>query len=80
MDDVLRNIKRAEVRQKLAEINHYHPALKFPIEEENEHYSLAFLDMLIIRLGLLLSSTWYNKPTDTGLIMNYHAMAPRIYK
>ena len=80
MDDILRSIKRAEVRQKLAEINRYHPALKFTIEEENEHYSLAFLDMLITRLGTLLSSTWYNKPTDTGLIMNYHALAPRIYK
>ena len=27
-----------------------------------------------------LSSTWYNKPTDTGLILNYHALAPRRYK
>ena len=27
-----------------------------------------------------LSSTWYNKPTDTGLIMNYHALAPKRYK
>ena len=80
MDDILRSIKRAEVQQKLAEINSYHPALKFTIEEENERYSLPFLDMLIIRLGTLLSSTWYNKPTDTGLIMNYHALAPRIYK
>ena len=49
MDDILRNIKRAEVHQKLAKINRYHPALKFTIEEENEHYSLAFLDMLITR-------------------------------
>ena len=27
-----------------------------------------------------LSSTWYNKPTDTSLIMNYHAIAPQRYK
>ena len=27
-----------------------------------------------------LSSTWYTKPTDTGLILNYHALAPRRYK
>ena len=27
-----------------------------------------------------LSSTWYRKPTDTGLIMNYHALAPKRYK
>ena len=27
-----------------------------------------------------LESTWYSKPTDTGLIMNYHALAPKRYK
>ena len=80
MDDILRSIKRAEVQQKLAEINSYHPSLKFTIEEENEDHSLPFLDMLLIRLGTLLASTWYNKPTDTGLIMNYHSLAPRKYK
>ena len=36
--------------------------------------------MLIIRDGESLSSTWYSKPTDTGLGMNYHALAPRRYK
>ena len=80
MDDILRSIKRSELRQKLAEINSYHHCLKFTIEEENEQFSLPFLDMLIYRLGRLLYSTWYNKPTDTGLVMNYHALAPRRYK
>ena len=27
-----------------------------------------------------LSSTWYSKPTDTGLIMNFHSLAPKRYK
>ena len=27
-----------------------------------------------------LSSTWYSKPTDTGLIMNFHSLAPKKYK
>ena len=36
--------------------------------------------MKIIHLKRDLSSTWYNKPTDTGLIMNYHALAPKRYK
>ena len=27
-----------------------------------------------------LTSTWYNKPTDTGLMMNYHALVPKRYK
>ena len=27
-----------------------------------------------------LLSTWYNKQSDTGLIMNFHALAPKRYK
>ena len=27
-----------------------------------------------------LTSTWYTKPTDTGLILNYHSLAPKRYK
>ena len=72
--------KPTQIQQKLAEINSYHPFLKFMIEEENEQFALPFLDMLIYRLGVLLYSTWFNKPTDTGLVMNYHALAPRMYK
>lgn len=80
MDDILKDMKRDKVQQKLAEINSYHPSLKFTIEEENEQSALPFLDMLIYRTGTSLHSTWYNKPTDTGLVMNYHALAPTKYK
>ena len=79
MDDILRSIKRSEIARKLQEINSIHPSLKFTIETETEG-KLPFLDMLIIRMAGKLSSTWYNKPTDTGLIMNYHSLAPKKYK
>ena len=79
MDDVLRSIKISTIQQKLDEINGFHPSLQFTSEKETEK-TLPFLDMLIIREGTLLSSTWYNKPTDTGLIMNYHSLAPKRYK
>ena len=36
--------------------------------------------MKITRSNCNLSSTWYCKPTDTGLIMNFHALAPTRYK
>ena len=36
--------------------------------------------MLLIRKGTRVQSSWYCKPTDTGLVMNYHALAPRRYK
>ena len=51
MNDILRSIKRAKVKEKLAEIISYHPFLKFTIEEENVQSSLPFLDMLIYRIG-----------------------------
>ena len=36
--------------------------------------------MKISRLEEKLSATWYTKSTDTGLTMNFHALAPIKYK
>ena len=36
--------------------------------------------MKIIRTNRKLASTWYTKPTDTGLTLNFHALAPLKYK
>ena len=79
MDDIVREIKTENIDQKLNEINSYHPALKFTIEKETDN-SLPLLDMKIMRKDCKLSSTWYSKPTDTGLIMNFHSFAPEKYK
>ena len=79
MDDILREINRHKIQEKLREINNLHPNLKFTMElEENDR--IAFLDIQIIHTNNQLSSTWYLKPTDTGLIMNYHSLAPKRYK
>ncbi|XP_057290128.1 uncharacterized protein LOC130612790 [Hydractinia symbiolongicarpus] len=80
MDDVLRNIERNRIDEKLLQINDLHPSLKFTIEKEGKNTSIPFLDMLIIRSNNNLSSTWYTKATDTGLTMNFHSLAPRKYK
>ena len=79
MDDIIQNIKKVQIEQKLTAINGLHPSLRFTIERE-ENGSIPFLDMRIIHSNGPLSSTWYNKPIDTGLIMNYHALAPKRYK
>ena len=63
----------------VSEINNLHPKLRFTVETEQDG-ELPFLDMKLINLNGHLSSTWYNKPTDTGLIMNYHSLAPKRYK
>ena len=79
MDDIIRSIRQDQIEDKLREINRLHPNLKFTIEVE-QNGRIPFLDLLLIRLGRMLSSTWYCKPTDTGLVMNFHALAPRRYK
>ena len=81
MDDIFKEIKHSWVEQKLEEINNIHKNLEFTLETEVDH-NLSFLDMRLIHdheTGKL-SSTWYFKPTDTGLIMNYHVLAPKRYK
>ena len=79
MDDIIREINRHQIQEKLREINNLHPKLKFTMEME-ENGCIPFLDIKIIHTDNHLSSTWYLKPTDTGLIMNFHALAPKRYK
>jgi len=79
MDDILRDIKTGEAEQKLSQLNNLHPNLSFTIEREKDG-KLPFLDMLLMHQGEELTSTWFSKPTDTGLILNYHALAPKRYK
>ena len=73
---------------KLNRSNNLHPNLKFTIEEirkdnenEDEVGRIHFLDMeLIQKTDGSLESEWYTKPTDTGIIMNWYAIAPLRYK
>ena len=53
--------------------------MKFTLEVKAEG-EIPFLDLCINHVNDKLSSTWYCKPTDTGLIMNYHALARKCYK
>ena len=79
MDDIITTTKTTEVNNKLSEINQLHDNLKFTTETETEG-RLPFLDLYIVHSENELFTTWYSKPTDTGLIMNFHAVAPRRYK
>ena len=79
MDDIIRTIKVEDIDDKLNEINNLHPNLKFTIEYEKDG-KIPFLDMLLIHKENRIESTWYCKPTDTGLVMNFQALAPKRYK
>ena len=79
MDDILREITETRYDSKLEEINALHDSLAFTGEKEKAG-TLPVLDAKLINKDGVLSSTWYCKPTDTGLIMNFHALAPMKYK
>ena len=79
MDDILRTIMESLIENKLSEINSLHPNLKFLLEVE-QNDKLPFLDICIERHENMPPFTWYCKSADTGLILNFHAMAPKSYK
>ena len=79
IDDIIRSISKNNVESKLLQINNLHPSLSFTIETEKEG-QIPFLDMKIICTACKLSSTWYCKPNNTGLMMNFHALTPPRYK
>ena len=51
MDDILRDIKKNAIAEKLKEINNIHSSLKFTHKEVNEN-SIAFIDMKLTRLNV----------------------------
>ena len=79
MDDVFREIKESMYESKMTEINSLHKSLKFTGEKEKDN-AIPVLDTKLMNKEGTISATWYFKPSDTGLIMNFHALAPVKYK
>ena len=69
MDDGIRTINLNSEEAKLEQINGLYEGLKFAVEVGKEG-QIQFLDMLLIRKGRKVESTWYCKPTESGLVMN----------
>jgi len=74
-----RSVTRSiQIAEKLAEINNLHPNLKFTTEVEKDG-KIAFLDPGIINTNGSLWLRWYRRPNDTGLVLNFHTIAPACY-
>ena len=81
MDDCIRTIEKNDIEITLGQINNLHPNLSFTKEEEDEGGTIPFLDMkLRHKPDGKVESEWYRKKTDTGLTINFHALAPMKYK
>ena len=79
MDDILCESRTDELDSRLVMLNNLHANLSFTIEKEIGG-KISFLDMTIYNDNGSLSSGWYRKPTDTGLTLNFHSLAPNKYK
>ena len=79
VDDVIRSAKTQDVDQILEKSNKLHTNLEFTVERL-DNGSIPFLDMLVTLQEGKASTAWYQKPTDTGLILSFMSLAPTIFK
>ena len=76
VDDIMRTVKD-DPEKVLRATNLLHPNLQFTIETPNTNGTLAFLELQIsIDKSRKISCGWYQKPTDTGTILNFRSCAP----
>ena len=79
VDDIFRSGKTDSIESILERANNLHPNLEFTIERL-ENGKIPFLDMTVGLNEGNLTTAWYQKPTDTGLMLSFRAWAPTVYK
>ena len=79
MDDILTSAVPDEIPGILSDLNSLHRNLNFTCERE-DNGKVPFLDISVIRDDCFLHTEWYRKKTDTGVCMNFLAVAPISYK
>ncbi|XP_058983463.1 uncharacterized protein LOC131804504 [Musca domestica] len=79
VDDIFCIVKKEEVENTLKTLNMYNKQLRFTMESELNN-QLPYLDSLVQREGKKLLLDWYQKPTASGRLINYHSKHPRRIK
>ena len=80
MDDtftIMPDIASAEIF--LDTLNHCHPSAKFTMEVER-NASLPFIGVELLNLAPRIKTTFYVKPTNTGLLLHYQSRVDNRYK
>ena len=70
VDNNIRSVRRDEAEKVFKTANSRHPNLEFTTEHE-KNSELAFLDLLVIRSQNKMSTSWYKKPSDTGVYVSH---------
>ena len=80
VDDIVRTV-RGDKKELLDAVNNFHPNIQFTLETTDDKNSLPFLDMSIdVKREWTVFCTWYQKPSDSGTILNYRSCAPLQHK
>ena len=80
VDDIVRTVK-ADPEEMLNVANQLRSNLKFSLESANEKGNLAFFDINVnVNKRRNVICGLYQKPTDTGTILNFRSYAPLIYE
>ena len=80
VDDILCTFSdESHITQFLDIINNTHPNIKFTVEHSVDN-SLPYLDVLITLDGDKFCTTVFRKPTNTGILLNFKSVVPRIWK
>ena len=79
VDNIVRTVK-GDFEKTLRAAKLLHPNLQFTIRTPNTNGKLAFFDLQIsIDKIRKINCGWYQKPTDTGTILNFRSCAPLQY-
>lgn len=72
VDDLFTIVEERTIEPLLHKLNNYNTHIKFTIEKEING-QLPYLDCIINRNNGNISVDWYQKPTQSGRIINFHS-------
>ena len=74
-------IPKDKIEEVLTRFNNYHDRLQFTYEIENEHNSINFLNLTIIKNeDNFIKTNWFRKNTYCGRFINYFSNHPLQHK
>lgn len=78
VDDTIAALNINKVDQALEILNNFVPGkVIFTVEKENDHFSINFLNVTLIRLNNVIITNWYRKTFASGRLLNYFSSHKR---
>ena len=79
VDDTFTYIKESQIDKVKEKLNAFHPSIKFTCEKE-EKRAIPFLDVLVQRSDIGVTTDIYRKKTDTNIYINWNSFSPQVWK